>query len=66
MMGCSTAGEILGDKVFGKYALTAIHFEKTGVELAIARLEDTGNSSFDAGAELGKQLNKEDLRTSLY
>lgn len=63
MMGCSTAGEILGDKVFDEsMALTAVHFEKTGVELAIARLEDTGNSSFDAGAELGKQLNKEDLQ----
>ncbi|MGE0763134.1 MAG: FIST signal transduction protein [Bdellovibrionales bacterium] len=61
LFGCSTAGEIHGDRVFDdSVCTTAIHFERTTVKSASLRLFET-KSSFDAGAQLIRRLDPKGL-----
>ncbi len=62
IIGCSTAGEIVGPHVLDKSISVAVtRFEKTTLKLAtvvIHRSED----SFPAGESIAQQLDKDDLR----
>lgn len=61
-MGCSTAGEILGNQVLDNcIALTAVKFEKTQLRIAEEDLTDHGDS-FSAGRAINEQLQTVDLR----
>lgn len=56
VVGCSTAGEILGDEVRdGSFAMTAIHFEKTRAAAAKISIR-IGESSQEAGRRLAAAL----------
>src|SRR5215472_6228421 len=56
LLGCSTAGEILGTSVLdGGLVATAIHFEHTTLGGRRLQLQE-GMSSFQAGAWLAQQL----------
>lgn len=62
VVGCSTAGEILGDDVRDDTAtLTAVRFDKTKIECARVAISDCANS-VQAGERLAKMLPPEDLR----
>ena len=62
VMGCSTAGEICGTRVFDdSLVVTAVHFEQATIRGAQASIEP-GQSSFDVGARLAQSLKKEGLR----
>ncbi len=57
----SSAGEILGTNVTdGQISLTAIHFEKTSIEVAEVEISDMKQSEA-AGESLGKKLTSEGL-----
>jgi hypothetical protein len=61
LLGCSTAGEIMGTSVFdGSLVATAIHFEHTVLQERRLALQE-GMSSFAAGELLARQLDPEDL-----
>lgn len=61
-VGCTTAGEIAPSGVLNHCTVvTAIHFEHLSFRVATAELQSMEHS-FDAGAELARQLQSEDLR----
>lgn len=63
LIGCSTAGEILGNEVLDKtLVLTAVKFEKTTLKLVKADLEDAEMNSFKTGEKISKSLEQKDLR----
>ncbi len=63
MIGCSTAGEILGNQVLdGSMALTAVQFEKTRIRSILVDLEAHGMDSYRTGANISEQLQGEGLR----
>ncbi len=62
LLGCSTAGEICGDRVFDdSLVVTAVHFEHTQVRGAKARIDRMENS-FNIGRRLARSLDQEDLK----
>jgi hypothetical protein len=62
IIGCSTAGEIMGLRVYDDtLCLTAVEFEKTRVKGARVRVEDAAESHA-AGRELARQLAADDLK----
>jgi hypothetical protein len=62
LVGCSTAGEIIGDEVFDdSIVATAIEFQKTPIRVATL-LIDTMASSYAAGLQLAQELKGDDLR----
>ena len=61
VLGCSTAGEIMGTSVFDEgLVATAIHFEHTVLQARRLALQE-GMSSFQAGEVLARQLDFEGL-----
>lgn len=63
IVGCTTSGEISPNGVFDEsIQITAIMWEKT-VQRAVHTKMTSGQSSFDVGAGLAKQLKSEGLRT---
>jgi len=61
-LGCSTAGEILGRRVYdGSLVVTAVELERTRVRLGWARVEDQ-RGSFEAGHELATNLLEPELK----
>lgn len=61
VIGCTTSGEILGAQVFdNSFTTTAIEFDATRIESACVGLKDP-ELSYEAGLELAKALDKEDL-----
>jgi hypothetical protein len=59
--GCSTAGEIRDTEVYdGKLVVTAVRFDHTTVEGAVAHVSDAGES-FEAGERLARALSREGL-----
>ncbi|MBF0185031.1 MAG: FIST C-terminal domain-containing protein [Magnetococcales bacterium] len=62
LAGCSTAGEIAGDRCYdGACVLTAVQFAATEVRLASA-VVDSMESSSSVGEELGRRLQSAALR----
>lgn len=62
IVGCSTSGEILGDKVFdGTLSVAVKRFQHTTLSSAIAPVR-TGADSFNAGVVLAQQLIRPGLR----
>ena len=62
LAGCTTAGEIAGDRVFdGSCVVTALHLSKTPIRLAMARI-GAMDQSFAMGESVGRQLQSSDLR----
>ena len=62
-LGCSTSGEIHGTDVHDEsFSFTAIQFDKTNIESAIANVEEFSGDSHAIGKELGKRLNKQGLK----
>jgi hypothetical protein len=62
VMGCSTAGEISDVSVCDEtISLTAIQFEKVKYSKVTVQVKDM-NCSFNAGADIAKQLYKDDLK----
>jgi hypothetical protein len=58
---CSTAGEIFGNNVFDEaVAVTAVHFDKTSLKSVSVNIKDH-SCSFEAGRELIKKLDTDDL-----
>jgi len=63
LIGCSTAGEIIGNEVVDhSIILTAVQFEKTQVKIATVDLDANCNACADAGAQISAQLKGDDLR----
>ena len=63
LTGCSTGGQIIDDDVEDdRVAALAMSFERTKVRQAALHAKDYPNS-FDAGAELARQLKGDDLTT---
>lgn len=61
IVGCSTAGEIIGTQVLdGTLTTTAIYFERTAVEMSYVKVNDF-EESYEAGVKLAKELNRKDL-----
>jgi hypothetical protein len=61
LVGCSTAGEIIGTEVHdNSLILTAVEFEKTKVNSVICKIESS-KDSFVVGKELASKLNAPDL-----
>lgn len=61
MLGCSTAGEIYGSKIYDKsMAITVIKFAHTTIQLAKAKVSEA-NESYIAGMEIAKKLQSPDL-----
>src|SRR5260370_32152532 len=61
LLGCSTAGEIMGTSVFDEgLVATAIHFEHTELQGRRLALQE-GMSSLEAGEILARQLDPEGL-----
>src|SRR5215472_15925822 len=55
LLGCSTAGEIVGTSVFDEgLVATAVHFEHTVLQARCLALQE-GMSSFQAGEVLARQ-----------
>jgi len=62
-IGCSTAGEILGNEVLdNSIVLTAVKFEKTKLKLVDVNLENHGMDSYKTGQKISDALKAEDLR----
>ncbi|MBK9307686.1 MAG: FIST C-terminal domain-containing protein [Nitrospira sp.] len=62
VVGCSTAGEILGTQIFDESLSAAIaKFEHTNLRVASAPVQSVDNS-FQAGQEIAQQLNDSTLR----
>lgn len=65
IVGCSTSGEILGDRLFDDSVVAAvIEFEQTGVRSATVSTADFADSR-EAGNELGRRLAGDDLAALL-
>lgn len=63
ILGCSTAGEIIGNEVVDhSIVLTAVHFNKTHVRLASVDLKRNCDTCADAGARISSHLKGDDLR----
>ncbi|MBC8768138.1 FIST C-terminal domain-containing protein [Arenibacter sp. BSSL-BM3] len=63
LIGCSTAGEILGNEVLDStIALTAVRFEKTKIRIEEVDLVSYNLDSFTAGKALSNKLIGTDLR----
>lgn len=63
LMGCSTAGEIAGDRVLDdSISLTGIAFAKTRIKLECARLQDNDNDSEQVGKKISGALDAPDLK----
>ncbi|MBI1183475.1 hypothetical protein GC194_04355 [bacterium] len=61
--GCTTAGEIAAEKVSDhSLVVTAVEFEKSKLQYAIAPLDDSPNPSREAGHRLAKSLNHSGLK----
>lgn len=61
LVGCSTAGEILGDRVFdGSITATGVFFEDTQLEFARTTVEDM-EDSYNAGVRLAEALRHDEL-----
>jgi hypothetical protein len=61
IIGCSTAGEIKGDRVFSdSLVLTAVEFEHTNLRLATVELSECADS-YDAGRRLCALLPRREL-----
>ncbi len=64
-VGCTTAGGISADGVVDHATVvTAVHFDSVTFSVAVAQLEEMA-SSFDAGADLAKQLLAPELKAVL-
>ncbi|MGB3150880.1 MAG: FIST N-terminal domain-containing protein [Maribacter sp.] len=62
-IGCSTAGEILGNEVLDNtIVLTAVKFEKTKLKLVQMDLESYEMDSYATGKEISDALKGDDLR----
>ncbi len=62
IVGCSTAGEISGTRVFDdSLVITAIEFEHTQVKGVQVKLEDVDTDSFKAGEKLAQALDHDGL-----
>jgi hypothetical protein len=62
IIGCSTAGEISGTRVYdGALVVTAVQFECSTVQSARVRLEE-GDRGYEAGRSLADGLEKRNLR----
>jgi hypothetical protein len=62
LFGCSTSGEIHGDRVLdGTVSTTAIHFEKTRIQFASTKLP-SAEESHKSGKELASRLDTDGLR----
>ena len=62
-IGCSTAGEILGNEVLDNtIVLTAVKFEKTSLKLIDVDLEDNKMDSYTTGIKISDALKADDLR----
>lgn len=62
IIGCSTAGEILGDAINDdSLSVAVLRFEKTSLNLATAPVFNS-DESFAAGEKIAQMLNKPDLR----
>lgn len=65
VIGCSTAGEILGERVYDDSAVaTAIQFENSTISYASVTIDNAGDS-FSKGVELSNLLPKKDLKNVL-
>lgn len=61
LLGCSTAGEICGARVFdGSLVATAVHFEHTQLRGAKAKVDRMENS-FNVGRQLARSLDQKGL-----
>ena len=61
LLGCSTAGEIFGTQVSDQtLVLTAVLFAHTELQVASARIQETGDS-FSAGRNLAESIDQEEL-----
>lgn len=61
-IGCSTAGEIIGDKIYdNSLTLTAVYFEKTELRFSKIKINDM-RESYNAGAKLIVNLPKNNLK----
>src|SRR5688572_14849875 len=59
--GCSTAGEIVGDRVLDdSLSLTAVHFEQTRIRASVVTVV-TPSDSFHAGQQLANSIPTEGL-----
>ena len=62
-IGCSTAGEILGDQVLDDtVALTAVAFDNTRTEITSVSMQEYQNDSYKAGKKISEALMAEDLK----
>jgi hypothetical protein len=62
VVGCSSAGEVLGNKVLDdSLVTTAIQFEHSSAKLFTAKINDFANS-IEAGEYLANLIDKEDLK----
>ncbi|MFS4455616.1 FIST signal transduction protein [Maribacter sp. 2304DJ31-5] len=62
-IGCSTAGEILGNEVLdNSIALTAVKFERTTLKLTTIDLEEYQMNSFTTGEKISNELKADNLR----
>lgn len=65
VLGCSTAGEILGERVYDDSAVaTAVQFDSSTISYASVNI-DSAKESFDKGVELSNMLPKNDLKNVL-
>lgn len=65
IIGCSTAGEILGERVYDDSAVaTAIEFDSSTISYASVNI-DNAEESFDKGVKLSNMLPKKDLKNVL-
>jgi len=65
VLGCSTAGEILGERVYDDSAVaTAVQFDSSTISYASVSIE-SAKESFDKGVELSNMLPKNDLKNVL-
>jgi hypothetical protein len=63
IVGCSTAGEISGTRVFDdSLVITAVEFEHTQIKGAQVKLSDVNMDSFQAGKHLAGKLSHDGLK----
>jgi hypothetical protein len=63
IIGCSTAGEIFGSKIFdNSLSVAVIQFTKTKIKLAKAKIEEPKNS-YLAGKSIAKDLDEPGIRS---
>ena len=65
IMGCSTSGEILGDRISdASIVVSAIHFENSKIRLVSKEISDS-EQSYEVGKSLGEKLYADDLKGAL-